>query len=103
MKKYLAQQLTVGGFQINGPLQGINNLGDLINRAVADLLIPLAGVILLIVLIWGGLDYMTSQGNPEKLKGAQAKISTGIIGFVLLIISYIVVKRKAGIGILEII
>ena len=91
MKHYLSQQINIGGQQIQGPLQEINNLSDVVNKIIT-LLIPLAGIILLLVLIWGGYDYLMSQGQPEKLKSAQAKITTGIIGFVLLIASYVIVK-----------
>ncbi len=96
MKKYFAQQINVGGYSIEGPLQGINTLGDLVNKIV-ELLIPLAGIILFLVLIWGGYDFLMSQGNPEKIKSAQAKITTGIIGFVLLILAYVIVKLIAKI------
>lgn len=88
---YLAQSLNVGGQTIEGPLQGITTIGDIINKLLL-IAIPLAGIILLLVLIWGGYDFMMSQGNAEKVKGAQAKITTGIIGFVLLIFSYLIVK-----------
>lgn len=94
--RILAQQVDIGGQPITGPLQGINNLSDIVNKVV-EFLIPLAGIILLLVLIWGGYDYLMSQGNPEKIKGAQAKITTGIIGFVLLVVSYVVVKLIAKI------
>lgn len=87
----LAQRVDIGGQSITGPLQGINNLSDVVNKLVA-FLIPVAGIILLLVLIWGGYDYLISQGNPEKIKGAQAKITTGIIGFVLLVVAYVLVR-----------
>jgi hypothetical protein len=35
---------------------------------------------------------MTSEGNPEKIKSAQAKITTGIIGIVLLVLAFLIVK-----------
>jgi len=53
------------------------------------------------VIIWGGYDFLMSQGQPEKMKSAQAKITTGLVGFILLIVSYIVVKliaRIFGVG-----
>lgn len=97
MNKLLAQTVNFGGTNIQGPLDPkIQNLGDLISR-ILSFIIPLAGIVLLFVLIWGGFDYMMSQGNPEKLKGAQAKITTGLIGFFLLISSYLVVRLIAGI------
>lgn len=96
MKNYLAQQINIGGQPIEGPLQGINNLSDIVNRII-ELLIPLGGIILLFVLILGGYQYLMSQGQPEKIKAAQAKITTGIIGFILLVFSYIVVNLIAKI------
>jgi hypothetical protein len=35
---------------------------------------------------------MTSEGNPEKIKSAQAKITTGVIGLVLLVSAFLIVK-----------
>ena len=97
MSKFLVQSLTIGGQSFNGPLDsGINTVGDVINR-VLMVLVPIAGVILLFVLIWGGYDFMMSQGNAEKVKGAQAKITAGLIGFILLILSFFIVRLIAKI------
>ncbi len=93
--RYLSQSLNINGQTIQGPLPtgpgGINNISDLVNRLM-QFLIPLASIILLLILIWGGYEYMMSQGNAEKVKSAQAKLTTGIIGFVLLLLSYLMVK-----------
>ncbi len=97
MKNHLlSQSVNFNGQEIKGPLVGANgqpieNLGQLVSR-ILTFLLPLAGVILLFVFIWGGYDYMMSQGNPEKVKSAQAKITTGVIGFALLIFSYLLVR-----------
>ena len=88
---YLAQVVNVGGNEIKGPLVGINTLADVVNRLIT-FIVPVGGVILLLVLIWGGYDYMMSGGAPDKIKSAQAKLTTAIIGFILLITSYILVK-----------
>lgn len=101
MSSYLAQKICIGSQCVQGalPTSGparINNLADLVNRMVS-FLIPLAAVILLFVFIWGGYDYMMSQGAPDKIKSAQAKFTTGIIGLVLLLMAYIIVKTIGGI------
>lgn len=97
MNKLLVQNISISGTEIKGPLDpNIQNLGGLISR-ILSFIIPLAGIVLLFVLIWGGFDYMMSQGNPEKVKSAQAKITTGLIGFFLLISSYLIVRVIAGI------
>ncbi len=90
--RYLAQQICIDKQCVTGALDpNIKNLADLVNRVV-QFLIPLAAVILLFVFIWGGYDYIMSQGSPEKVKSAQAKITTGIIGLVLLLLSYAIVR-----------
>ena len=93
----LAQKLNINGTEIEGPLDSnIQTLGDLVSR-ILTFLMPLAGIILLFVLIWGGYDFMMSQGNPEKIKGAQAKITSGLVGFFLLIASYLIVRVLSAI------
>ncbi len=94
MKRLLAQDLTIGGEKISGPLQGFNTLGDLVNKLVV-FIYPLAGMVLFFILVWGGYDFLTSQGAADKVKSAQAKITAGVVGFVLLLLSYLVVKAIA--------
>ncbi|MDH7476702.1 MAG: hypothetical protein QHH09_04590 [Microgenomates group bacterium] len=94
---YLTQKINIGGQDIQGPIEisGVPEnqitLGVIVSRIVS-LIIPIAAIILFIVLVWGGYDFMLSQGNPEKIKSAQGKITAGIIGFVLLILSYFIVR-----------
>jgi len=89
--KYLAQTIQINGQSIEGPLR-FNTLGEIVGRVMNLFLIPVAGVILLLVFIWAGYDFMTSEGNPEKIKSAQAKITSGVIGVLLLVSSFLIVK-----------
>jgi len=93
MSRYFAQSLTIGGQQIQGPLDAsINTIGDLLNKKLIPFLYPMAALVLFFILIWGGYDFLTSHGVAEKAKNAQAKITAGIIGFVLLMLSFLIVK-----------
>lgn len=97
----LSQSVNLNGQTIQGPLDSkIGTLGDLISR-ILTFLMPAAGLILLFVLIWGGVDFMTAQGNAEKIKSAWGKITSGLIGFILLISSYLIVRLIAKIFGLE--
>jgi len=89
--KYLTQRIQINNQTIEGPLE-FNTLGEVVSRVVNWFLIPIAGVILLLVFIWAGYDLMMSEGNPEKIKSAQAKITTGVIGIVLLVSSFLIVR-----------
>lgn len=92
MRPVFAQTLNIGiGTTITGPLKGINTLADVMNKLLS-FLIPFGAIILFFVMVWGGYDYTIARGDPEKVKTARAKFTTGIIGFILLIISYSAVK-----------
>lgn len=94
--RLLTQTLNIGegggAVSIKGPLDSsVDSLGGMITKALSFIM-PMAGIALLFVLISGGYDYMMSQGNPEKVKAGQAKITSGIIGFILLIASFLIVR-----------
>lgn len=50
-----------------------------------------AGIILLIYMVTAGLQMMTSRGDPKVMQMAQAKITHGLIGFVVIIFSVTIV------------
>ncbi len=92
---FLAQNIgigpTGGEVYLRGPLVGIRDLSDLISKLLV-FIIPLASIILFFVLISGGFDFLMSQGNPEKIKSGRAKITAGLIGFCILLFSYVFVR-----------
>lgn len=92
--RLLAQEIEVGGTSITGPLQGITNLSDLVSRLLI-FIVPFAAIILFFVLVWGGFDFLLSQGNPEKIKSGRTKIVTGLIGFFILVFSIAIVRLIA--------
>lgn len=49
---------------------------------------PVAGLILFAMLIAGGFGLLTAAGNPEGLKKAQGQITSALIGFVIIFVSY---------------
>lgn len=48
--------------------------------------------ILFIMFIVGGFSYLTSGGNPEKIKKAQGTLKFAIIGFVLFLSAFLILK-----------
>ena len=101
IKTVLAQQIKVNGIAIQGPLDPkFTDIASIINNVV-PFVMSIAGIILFLVLMWGGFDYVTSQGAPEKLKTANAKITAGVIVFVLLVLSFLITRVLAyifGVG-----
>lgn len=101
IKTVFAQDISLGGMKIKGPLDpSYTSIASIINNVV-PFVIALAGIMLFFILMWGGFDYATSQGAPEKLKSANAKITAGIIGFILLVLSFLITRIIAfvfGVG-----
>jgi len=51
-----------------------------------------AGLAVFIILIIGGLNFLTSGGDPEKVKKATAMITSAIAGLVILIAAWFIIR-----------
>ena len=72
------------------PLAGIS-IQKLIGRIIQYLL-GFSGVIALVMFIYGGLSWMTAQGNQEKLTKARNTLVWSVIGLILIFASYALTK-----------
>jgi len=64
---------------------------SIINEAL-KYIFPFAGLILFFTLIAGGFQLLTSAGNEENIKKASQKITWAIVGFVIIFISFWLIK-----------
>ena len=98
MLTLIAQSLRIPGATttIQGPLKDdkFTNLTSLLNNAI-PIIFPIAGLILLAYLIWGGFEFLTSLGDPKKAAAAKNKITYAILGFFLIFASYWIVQLVA--------
>jgi len=90
---FLPQALILpGGERIVNPVGSkFRNIGDIISTLLPYIFV-IAGLALFIFLIIGGFGLLTSGGNPDKIKSAQGKITSAIIGFVIIFVSYWLVR-----------
>ena len=70
---------------------GTSSIPQLIGRIIAGVL-ALTGVIALVMFIYGGVIWMTSQGNTEAITKAKKTIVWSILGLVLIFTSYALVN-----------
>jgi len=61
--------------------------GGIISR-VLDFAFPLAGMILFVMIVVGGFQMLAGASNQESLKNGQKRVTTAIVGFLLLFASY---------------
>lgn len=92
-KTALAQEpwLRIPGGAIFPLPPGFVTIGDVISKLLPYIFV-LAGLILFGFLIFGGFELLTSAGNPEKVKLAQGKITSAVIGFVIIFVAYWLVQ-----------
>lgn len=73
------------------PARANLTIADIISILLPYLFI-LAGLMLFIYLILGGFQLMTSSGDPKKTEAAKGKITSAVIGFIIIFISFWLVQ-----------
>ncbi len=63
------------------------SLGDIIS-ALLPYLFSAAGILLLLYLVYGGLQLMLSGGDPKAVQSARDKITGALIGFIIIFAAY---------------
>lgn len=71
------------------PVAKISDLQIVFKNVVASA-IAFAGIVLFIMLVMGGLKYITSGGDPKATDAAQKTITYAIGGLVLVLVSYLI-------------
>lgn len=52
--------------------------------------ITLAAILTFAYLVWGGIDWLMSEGDQEKLKSARGKITHALIGLGLIALTWLI-------------
>lgn len=66
-------------------------LGSIVGELI-KYVFPLAGIIMFVFIVIAGFQWLSSAGDPKKLESARNRITYAILGFVLLIASYWIVR-----------
>lgn len=64
--------------------------------AIVNLLLYVAGGIAIIMIIFGGMRYVLSTGNPTKVQDAKNTILYAIVGLVIAVGAYAIVAFVTG-------
>ena len=77
---------------------GINTVGDdqntLVNsvQGIINAIIAVLGIVAVLVIILGGVQYMTSSGDSAKVKKAKDTILYAVIGLIVAALSAVIVN-----------
>ncbi|MBQ5812305.1 hypothetical protein IIW29_01890 [Candidatus Saccharibacteria bacterium] len=79
------------GATVTKPGNGKDNLWDNI-QTIINAIIGILGLICVIIMIIGGVQYMTSSGDAGKVKKAKDTILYGLIGLVICVLAFAIVN-----------
>lgn len=76
----------------------ITGLSDiwLIVAAVIEILLRVAALAAVFAIIYGGFNYMTSQGEPDQTNKARMTIINGLVGLVVAVLASVIIGFVAG-------
>jgi hypothetical protein len=96
--KYLA--LSINGNQI-APPPGVpsGGVGTSLNSIISvgvNLLMIIAILLCIVYIIWGGINWVMSEGDKQKLSQARQKVVFAIIGLIVVFLAYFIVSFVFG-------
>ncbi len=81
---------------LNYPIIGNIVLGNFGISEVATwlyyMIIIVATIAAFGVIVWGGVEYMTSMGNPSKMKSSVNRIQDAVIGLLLVLVAWLTIN-----------
>ena len=82
----------------NGGVPALTNINDvwLVVAAIIEILLRIAGIVAIVLVIYGGIQYTTSQGEPDKTTKARSTIINALTGLAIAILAASLVAFVAG-------
>lgn len=74
---------------------GLTAIEELFGR-ITNLFVGLAFIALLAVLVWTGIRYLTSGGEPKALQSASQSLTWAFLGMLFLVIAWLVLQLIAA-------
>lgn len=68
-------------------IRGNSSLPEFVGNVVKGI-IALLGVVFLCLILYAGFTWLTAEGEPDKVKKAKEMIRNGIIGIIIVLMSY---------------
>lgn len=84
-----AQKITIGG-----TAKGMTSISDLgfIISAVIGIVFILAGILVFAMLVWGGIQWITSGGDKDSTQKAKDRITNALVGIAIVASAWAITK-----------
>jgi len=65
----------------------LSDPGGIVSRVI-EFIFPIAGLILFVMIIWGGFEMMMGATNKKSLDSGKQRVTAAIVGFIILFSVY---------------
>lgn len=79
----------------NVKIPGVNANSTVLGN-IFNVVLALAGAIAVAFIVWAGIQYVLSRGEPAKIKQAKDTILYALIGIVVVMLSFVIVNYIVG-------
>jgi hypothetical protein len=81
----------LNGVSCEGATKTLNDFLLVIKNIAVKFLLPIVGTLFVIMFIIGGMQYITSAGNPTQAESGKKTLTAAIIGIVIIALSYTII------------
>lgn len=92
------QSIPVQSVDINGNGGTLQDIINTLGGNIINVVLLIAGVLAVLFLIYNGVVYITSAGNADRVKSARAGIINAVIGIIVIVATYFIIRFAVGIG-----
>lgn len=78
-------------FTNSSSLASSGSMGDLAKKVI-NFLLWLAGIVAVVMIIFGGYQTMTAGGNPDQAKNGRKTLTNAVLGLVIVMFSFAIVQ-----------
>jgi NAD/NADP transhydrogenase beta subunit len=76
-------------------LNGLNDIWRVV-AAVVEMLLRISGLVAIGYIVYGGIQYVISQGQPDKTKTALQTVINALVGMAISVVATAMVTYVAG-------
>lgn len=87
----LAQGTAPSEVKLDNPLSTKSTDPAVLIGLIIKSILGIVGGLALVMMVWGGFQWLTSAGNPERVKKGSHTMIWAIIGLILVLGSYVLV------------
>ena len=64
------------------------DIGSVFGQDVLRYVFAIAGILLLVYLLFAGLQFMFARGDPKAIQAARSKITNALVGFIIVFLAF---------------